>query len=55
MVRLRADGIKHQIVLMFSVKKEMMSSAENEVALEYDEGWREQEVFGKDIAGDDKG
>ena len=38
MVRLRADGIKHQIVLMFSVEKEMMSSAENEVALEYDEG-----------------
>lgn len=54
MVRLKADGIKHQVVLMFSVKKEMILSAENEMTLEYDEGWREQEVFGKDIAGDGK-
>lgn len=50
MVRLRVYESKHQIILMFSVRKENILSADNEMTSGYDE----QEVFRKAIAEHDK-
>lgn len=41
-------------VLVFSVRKETMLSAENEMTFGCVEGWKEQEVFGNAIDGDDE-
>lgn len=48
--RLRVYESKHQIILMFSVRKENILSADNEIT----SGHNEQEVFRKAIAGHDK-
>lgn len=49
-VRLRVHESKHQIILMFSVRKENILSTDNDMTSGYDE----QEVFRKSIAGHDK-
>lgn len=49
MVRSKVEEIQHQIVLMFSVRKETMLSAENQMTLGYDDGWREQECSEKPL------
>lgn len=38
MVRSKVEEIQHQIVLMFSVRKETVLSAENEITLGYADG-----------------
>lgn len=49
MVRSKVEEIQHQIVLMFSVRKETVLSAENEITLGYADGWREQECSEKPL------